>query len=328
MTIAIEEIEVPKYPNGRINWEQLIRNYARDNDQSFGDAMRYLTKRDRVETAVSLLGVANEAEHVKISLLADELSAFMESKGCTPPSKWCSADVYVRGNIPKEGNEMPMKMTRDEYLEQRRAGKTRAQIAREQGITQSAMTARWLEKWGIRDSAVEAVEMDKSGIASATNEVSKTVYATKDSSMASTSDFSAPTEPNVGSCAQPVDKSVDKQERRERKVSISIALSDAIMRAAVQDLIDEVHETAVEKGWYENEVQLPVQLALIHSEVSEALEADRKQRGPEKVAEELADVVIRVMDTAAAHKLDLTTALFAKMELNRGREHRHGGLPY
>jgi len=240
-----------------------------------------------------------------------------------------SLAVIVGQPQNREGvNEMESPaITKEQYLELRRTGKTRTSIQRDEKINPGKFY-QLLMQWGIKDPAVEEAELDKSGIVSAANEVAATIDATKEATTEPGTDISAPTEPNVSSCSQPVDKSVDKPERRERKVSVSIALSDAIMRAAVQDLIDEVHDTAVEMGWYENEVQLPVQLALIHSEVSEALEADRKKRGPEKVAEELADVVIRVMDTAAAHNLDLTAALFAKMELNRGREHRHGGLPY
>ncbi len=38
----------------------------------------------------------------------------------------------------------------------------------------------------------------------------------------------------------------------------------------------EIHEGNVKRGFYDNKVELPTALALIHSEVSEALEAHRK----------------------------------------------------
>jgi len=65
-------------------------------------------------------------------------------------------------------------------------------------------------------------------------------------------------------------------------------------------------------------------LCLIHSEVSEALEAVRKN-DRDNFAEELADTVIRVFDLCGGLDIDLEGAILAKMEVNRGRGYRHGG---
>lgn len=77
------------------------------------------------------------------------------------------------------------------------------------------------------------------------------------------------------------------------------------------------------------------QLALIHSEVSEALEDVRadnfapstnSQTGkPEGLPSELADIVIRVLDLADILGIDMTRALEEKHSYNLGRAHRHGG---
>jgi len=100
-------------------------------------------------------------------------------------------------------------------------------------------------------------------------------------------------------------------------------------------------------------------LCLIHSEVSEALEADRKGRYAktekswhikglaekefgatfyedndflreftlsvkDTFEDELADVMIRVMDLAAFKGIDLEAHIKAKMRYNAMREHKHG----
>jgi len=65
-------------------------------------------------------------------------------------------------------------------------------------------------------------------------------------------------------------------------------------------------------------------LALIHSEVSEALEAVRKL-DRQNFEEELADVIIRVLDTSHGLGINLGPVISAKLEKNRGRGHRHGG---
>lgn len=74
------------------------------------------------------------------------------------------------------------------------------------------------------------------------------------------------------------------------------------------------------------------QLAMIHSEVSEVLEAVRKEKGEQEVVEELADIIIRVLDLyggmATDHyvKLSLTKVFNEKIEKNRSRPKMHGVL--
>jgi NTP pyrophosphatase (non-canonical NTP hydrolase) len=70
--------------------------------------------------------------------------------------------------------------------------------------------------------------------------------------------------------------------------------------------------------------KLGTALALIHSEVSEALEAARK-RDPENFQDEMADIVIRVLDCTHGLGIDISGAITAKLEKNRHRGFRHGG---
>jgi NTP pyrophosphatase (non-canonical NTP hydrolase) len=96
-----------------------------------------------------------------------------------------------------------------------------------------------------------------------------------------------------------------------------------------------LHETAIEKGFWEgsrNYDQIGNKLALVHSEVTEVLEAIRKNKGSQEIVEEMADVLIRLLDLYAAmrnatfieHSLD--EVLFAKMEKNSLRPKLHGNL--
>lgn len=70
--------------------------------------------------------------------------------------------------------------------------------------------------------------------------------------------------------------------------------------------------------------KLMTNLALIHSEVSEASEAVRKL-DRQNFEEELADVVIRTLDTSHGLGIDLGPVICAKLKKNRGRGHKHGG---
>ena len=68
------------------------------------------------------------------------------------------------------------------------------------------------------------------------------------------------------------------------------------------------------------------QLALIHAEVSEAIEELRKvDNDPKKFGEELADIIIRTANLAHVANINLDAAVEMKAEKNRGRPHKHGG---
>ena len=97
----------------------------------------------------------------------------------------------------------------------------------------------------------------------------------------------------------------------------------------------EIHENAVAHGWWDDpDRNTPELLCLIHSEISEALEAYRDGEidtvvhdngKPEGFWVEMADAVIRVMDLAGRFDVDLEHIIALKHEYNKTRPHRHGG---
>ena len=114
----------------------------------------------------------------------------------------------------------------------------------------------------------------------------------------------------------------------------------------------QAHATSSEKGWWKERDALQRAandagiadycrrmiegnlIALHHSELSEALEGLRHDAHDDKVPEflmveaELADCLIRIFDHAARYGYRLGDALVAKMEMNRGRSHKHGGKAF
>lgn len=118
-----------------------------------------------------------------------------------------------------------------------------------------------------------------------------------------------------------------------------------LLREGLDELGLQAHRNASEKGFwvsYRNSSSMLVRdvlaskLALIHSEVSEALEelrnpeqsiyrGRRREDGkPEGFGSELADIVIRVADLAHGLGLSLGAEVASKMKYNAGRPAMHG----
>ncbi|MEN6441366.1 MAG: MazG-like family protein, partial [Syntrophobacter sp.] len=92
----------------------------------------------------------------------------------------------------------------------------------------------------------------------------------------------------------------------------------------LKDLSVTAHYIAKEHGWWDVPKSVPELLCLVHSEVSEALEAYRIQ-DKENFAEELADIIIRVLDMSEGLGVDIQAAVIAKMGKNKNRPYKHGG---
>jgi NTP pyrophosphatase (non-canonical NTP hydrolase) len=97
---------------------------------------------------------------------------------------------------------------------------------------------------------------------------------------------------------------------------------------SIPDLCKMAFETAKEKGWHTEPREMGTILCLIHGEVSEAMEADRRGEGWDRVTEELADVCIRIFDLCGSMNLNLEKAIMEKMEYNKTRSYKHGGKSY
>lgn len=131
------------------------------------------------------------------------------------------------------------------------------------------------------------------------------------------------------------------------------------MQVALDEIAAKALALTTEKGFHENERRLESRLkdspeslkelyylenarrlALIHGEVSEALEADRKDRHADLRAfqadgdfakhvkdtfeDELADIVIRTVELAAVNGIDLSAHVAAKMDYNKTRPYKFG----
>ena len=126
----------------------------------------------------------------------------------------------------------------------------------------------------------------------------------------------------------------------------------------LKKLAKEIHQNAKEKGFWDEKREIGTLLMLIVSELSEALEADRKNihanlnkfvgfsnmgfgkdyqtyliedaipsfemNLKDTFEDEIADTVIRILDMCEGLGIDIETHIKLKMEYNKTREKKHG----
>lgn len=130
-------------------------------------------------------------------------------------------------------------------------------------------------------------------------------------------------------------KKLNEGETTERVEDLGSPDAVGYQDFTLKNIQQKCYDNAKKLGWTEKFIPVPEMIALIHSEVSEALEAYRKDEKiswtdehgkPQGIASEFADIIIRVGHYAQLLSIDLQKEVLRKLEYNLTRPYRHGGL--
>lgn len=110
----------------------------------------------------------------------------------------------------------------------------------------------------------------------------------------------------------------------------SVTKDDDKSKDSIDQLAKRIRHANTKNGWnvtvaedWDDTYKIPAILALVHSEVSESLEAFRNN-DIVNFQEEIADIIIRVLDCAGAFNFSIDAEIEKKLEKNKTRGYKHG----
>lgn len=140
-----------------LDWASVIDAFAKQHDMSERETLKWISERTSLQVACEVFGVPLSPSIATRYTREDELTLgslgdILHAAGFKVPRLM---EHHRLGYKPKEAKRVGFSLSREEYLLERAAGKSKNRIAHDQGISGPALF-HWLEKWNLKDSEVEA----------------------------------------------------------------------------------------------------------------------------------------------------------------------------
>ena len=98
----------------------------------------------------------------------------------------------------------------------------------------------------------------------------------------------------------------------------------------ISEIIEKAYNNAINKGFFDRDVEINDMLIQIVSEIGELYEVVRRGEGVDRISEEMADIIISWASMAgrlqAEFDMDMEYEVMRKMTLDEGRPYRNGKL--
>lgn len=215
-----------------------------------------------------------------------------------------------------------IKITNVQYLQERSVGMSKEEICAKHGIANTkSLRDYYLPMWGLRtaDDEIKALReyrgikmppekkrtiFDKPREASIVAD-HKEALETKEEPTMNTATIINQQE-DTSFAADVIKEAVHLHERN------LVSFQDTMILLALDALADGVHKKSSEHAQCASETTFSDRVALLHGEISSMYDAYKNQGGVVAIEDEAAEVMIRLLDTCRAFKLDIAGAVMRR----------------
>lgn len=145
-----------------VDWTAVIEHFCRQHEMSGREALKWVAHRTSLQVACEVFGVSL-SQSVAARYTSNDARMLTDLGDLVWAAGYAVPRLMEHHRLeykPREMRRVGFSLSKDEYLLERAAGKSKNRIAHDQGISGPALF-HWLDKWGLKDAAVEAAAIEE-----------------------------------------------------------------------------------------------------------------------------------------------------------------------